>query len=113
MSKKPAKAAPAPAGVKGRLARLPRGLQTFENSLFDLEFAEELVKRLQSLPRAGAGFDQDLVMLKNLLGHVQVAEEAAKSARNMARGAALLAWKKARRGWTVKQLQKATGYTDD
>ena len=88
--------------------RLPRGLREFEADLHDLAFTPELLTRLLDLPENGlrpgiCRFDDALVV-------VVKAEEAASSAREAARGAALAVWKDAKAHWTIAELQEATGY---
>lgn len=88
--------------------KLTRDLQEFEGSLHDLDYAAKLLPRLRDLPKSD--FSGEIYDFRVALYAVKVAEEQAKMARNAARAIADKAWKKAVKGWTIEQLQKATGY---
>jgi len=89
----------------------PSGLQEFEATLHDLQFAGELLHRLDGLPESN--FSDDFRKFAKAMKRVEAAEQAAIDARNAARKIAMAAWNKAWRNWTVAELQKATGYDED
>lgn len=91
--------------------KLPKGLAEFEASLGDLQFAGGLLTRLGDLPEHGfhVHFDQ----FKQAMKVVEDAEKALASAKFAARRVAFNVWALAVGHYTQKELQKATGYTDE
>lgn len=90
--------------------KLPKGLQEFEGSLHDLEYAGRLLPRLADLPESA--FNKHLADFNRAMAQVELAEAAAANARNLARDVAMTAWNLACREWSIKELQEATGYDD-
>lgn len=90
---------------------LPKGLQEFECSLHDLQFTEELLKRLLKLP--GKDFSASMQHFRDGMRVVEAAETAAGTAREAARRTAFRMWAQAVKGCSVEELQIATGYTDE
>jgi len=90
--------------------RLPNGLKEFEESLHELSYAPELLKRLLDLPENGLA--PGLRRFTDAMIVVKKAEETAAIARDAARRAALAMWEDAKRNWTVAELQDATGYEE-
>jgi hypothetical protein len=91
--------------------KLPSGLLEFEASLHDLEYAKRLLPRLLDLPENG--LMQHLEDFNRCMLQVEMAEAAARNARELARKEAVNMWKIAVKNWSVKELQEATGYDDD
>ncbi len=91
--------------------KLPGGLEEFEASLHDLAYTAELVGRLDDLP--WHRFSRDFASLKDALAVVAAAERAATVARKAAVSIADRIWEEAKKRWTIKQLQEATGYDDE
>lgn len=92
-------------------AKWPKGLQEFYASLSDMQFAEDLMMRLTDLP--------DKSMPIRVAQHMeavraaQYAEAFARDCRIRAAEIAEVSALSAGERFTVKQLQKATGYTDE
>lgn len=91
--------------------RLPKGLLEFEGSLHDLEYAPQLLPRLRELPESS--FDTMMREFQSAMLRAAEAEARAVSARAEARNIALTMWAAAKKNWSVKELQEATGYDDE
>lgn len=91
--------------------KMPKGLLEFEGSLHDLEYAPRLLPRLLDLPEHG--FQRDMQAFADAMKVVEQAERAAVDARNAARRVAGRIWSAAKKNWTIKELQEATGYDDE
>lgn len=97
--------------TKRKTSKLPKGLLEFAASLSDLKYAKELAKRLLDLP--GHGLHRDYANLKDAIIVAEEAEVAVLNARDLARRITERMWQNARQNWTIKELQKATGYADE
>lgn len=91
--------------------KLPKGLAEFEASLCDLNYTEDLLKRLCDLPEAN--FTSEIAAFRDAMKVVQETEMAAVAARKAARRIAERAWQAAKEAWTIKELQEATGYDQE
>lgn len=97
--------------AKRKAKKLPKGLQEFEASLHDLEYAAQLLPRLGDLPESA--FSSHLAEFASAMNRAKIAEAAAANMRILAREVAMAAWRRAVQNWTIKELQNATGYTDE
>jgi len=92
--------------------KLPKGLQEFEGSLWGEKWTLELLMRLTDLP------DSDHI-LKEIEAwriadeYVHHAENALRVAKVKANTMAIEIFQRCVKKYTVKQLQEATGYTDE
>lgn len=93
------------------LDRLPKGLQEFRASLWEMKYAPELLGRLCEL--SAEKFGEYLRLYREKAKIAAAAEEAARKARVDAAMCADNAFVEAVMGWTNRQLQKATGYDDE
>lgn len=91
--------------------KMPKGLEEFEGSLHNLDYAPRLLKRLLDLPEHG--FQRDMDSFRDAMHVVGETERAAVAARETARQIAYRVWCNAKKNWTVAELQKATGYDDE
>lgn len=91
--------------------RQPKGLAEFEGTLADLKWCPELLKRLMDLPEHG--FHREMVAFEDAMKVAENAEIAAQNCREAARRIARRIWENAKKNWTVKELQDATGYDDE
>ena len=87
---------------------LPKGLQEFQASLWEMEFSEELLKRLLDLPEQG--LHSEIEKHRAAMIAARKAEEDAVKARRQAAVIADGIFRFVLENWTVKQIQKATGY---
>jgi hypothetical protein len=94
-----------------KIKNLPKGLAEFEATLGDLQFTDELLKRLLDLPENG--LSSDLAAFRDAMKVVEQAELAAANARKVARRVAGRMWDAARRNWSIEELQAATGYDEE
>lgn len=74
----------------------------------DLDEVMELVERFKDLPEFGMQDEIDRVAQKIKAAHA--VEEAARQARKVAREQAHRLLRLAKRRWTAKEIEKATGY---
>jgi hypothetical protein len=100
---------------KTRLRDLPKGLQEFLGTIeLDDKFTAELLGRLCDLPGAGkTPLAKVLEEWSRMQAKVHLLEELTTEARHKARSQAVSIFKACVDKWTVKQLQKATGYDDE
>ncbi len=93
--------------------KLPDGLLEFEGTLWLGEIDEllELVHRLRDLPNAD--FNKDIELLSVAVEQYEYAEATARRACNIVRNKAMKIWKRAKKDYSIKELQEATGYDDE
>lgn len=94
------------------VSKLPGGLQEFAGSLWGEKWTEELLKRLLDLPRS-EHLKAEIEAWKMADEFVRLAEEALRAAKWKANTMAGNIFHRCIEKYTVKQLQKATGYTDE
>ncbi len=91
--------------------KLPKGLAEFKGSLSDPKFSMELLSRLLDLP--GNSFGSEIERHKEALVAVRAADNFFRNARHHAALMADNLFVAAMHSYTTKELQEATGYTDD
>lgn len=100
---------------KTRLRDLPKGLQEFLGTIeLDDKYTAELLSRLKSLPGAAkTPLAEVIKQWAAMQAKVHLLEELTTEARHKARIQAVAIFKACVDKWTVKQIQKATGYDDE
>lgn len=100
---------------KVRLRDLPKGLQEFLGTIeLEDKYTAELLGRLKDLPGAAkTPLAEATEEWRRLQERVYLLEELTTEARHKARTQAVAIFKACVDKWTVKQIQKATGYDDE
>lgn len=100
---------------KTRFRDLPKGLQEFLGTIeLDDKYTAELLGRLKTLPGASkTPLAEAIEQWATLQAKVHLLEELTTEARHKARTQAVSIFKACVDKWTLKQLQKATGYDDE
>lgn len=91
--------------------KMPKGLQEFEASLQDLEYAPRLLPRLADLPESN--FSEWMAEFARRMDRVKMAEEILQAEKELARQCAMKVWSAAKKNWSIKELQEATGYDNE
>lgn len=94
-----------------KIKKLPKGLLEFYGSLADPKYAKELLPRLLDLPESG--FHERVKEHAIALKAIEEAEEKLAAAKLNAMRIADKVFRTAVDNWTVRELQKATGYDHD
>lgn len=94
-----------------RQKRLPKGLAEFEASLDDPDYGLKLLPRLLDLPENG--LDGHIRMYQDAVSSIRKAEELLSNLRHKASRIAQETFDIARKNWSIKEIQKATGYEDE
>lgn len=97
---------------KVRLQDLPGGLRQFLGTIeTEDKYTAELLSSLKALPGADkTQLDQVIKDWKAMQAKVWIMEELTADARLKARTQAVVIFKACLEKWTIKQLEKATGY---
>lgn len=92
--------------------KLPKGLQEFRGTIeLDDKYTEELLGRLTDLPESNLA--PEIVRWRAQFAAAEKLEKEWRAARMKARDTAVAIFDKCMKDWTVKELQDATGYTDE
>lgn len=94
--------------LEAKLNKLPKGLQEFRGSLWDMRHAEELVGRLLDLSENG--LSEQVAKHKAAMKKMRAAELALEAAKHDAIMIADGLFRYVVQNWTVKEIQQATGY---
>ena len=87
--------------------KLPKGLEEYKATLWDYEYASELLQRLKNLP----GFDERLLNRhQSIMLEINEIQKSLSSKKKQAAKIAEDLWEEVLAKYSIKQLQRATGY---